>query len=193
MPEYKYERENIISKEETQEMINTANRQRDKCIIALHYLTGARISEIVELKRKAITTNKNEIKIEFSWRKRRDKGPVKVTGSLIFQKEETPFVEYILSYLKNMGFDEDHYIFPAYGCLSYAADKHLSRQRVWQTLKNIEEDCSSHLFRYTRALKLEKKGYSLNDVRKWLGRKTAPVEYLPAAEEDIRKMSPDID
>jgi len=36
-------------------------------------------------------------------------------------------------------------------------------------------------------------GYSLDEARKWIGRKTPPTEYSEASEDEIRRIGKDLD
>lgn len=182
---YKYGPRTIMSPEEVGEMIKKADRARDECLIAVHYLTGARVSEIIELKREHITITDEELTIRFKARKKRTYGPLLKTDKLIFSRD-APFTDRISDYLLENNFNDDDYIFPGRG-------EHLTRQRVWQIIKGLNPQTSSHFFRHTRLNKLSRKGFNLEDLRKWSGRKTSPTEYMEKSEKDIRKIGREVD
>lgn len=185
MPEYTYGPRDPMTRNEVGEMVEKADRGRDKTLIALLYLSGARISEVLELKREDIEIKTDELVISVEPQKRDKGSPLRKENNLILPIQDY-FAGLVVSYLKNL--DSDEPIFK-----SRQGSGPITRQRAHQIIKDLNGQTSAHFFRHTRANRLAKAGRSLNEVRKWLGRKTQPVEYLENPESEMREIGRDID
>jgi len=172
MPEYKYEREKTFDDKDVINLLKKASSRRDRCLVSLLYLTGARISEILELKGKDIQIEEDEIRISIRPKKTGDYGPVSKSQDLILDKKGK-FVACIIEHSKTKKAEESII--------------NMTRQRAWQIIRELS-GVSPHFFRYSRVVQLLDKGYSLDQVRKWIGRKTQPVEYSSATESEIKEI-----
>jgi len=177
MPKYEYEREEPFSPEEVARFLRKANGLRDQALLSLLYLTGCRISEALDLKGKDIKISGKEISIRIRPEKRGKHGPLKPT-SRVFLERGPLFTEAIERWSRKRKAKE-----PLFD---------ISRQRAWQVVKDLT-GTSPHFFRQTRIMRMVRKGYSLDDARRWVGRKTLPVEYSEASEDEIRRIGRDID
>lgn len=86
-----------MTPDEVGQTIRKADRERDKVLIAVFYITGARVSEIINLQRNDFTIKKNELVVSVEPRKRGDSGsPLRKYNNLIFDREKTPFIDTIV-------------------------------------------------------------------------------------------------
>jgi len=184
---YKYGPRDIVEPDEVREMMEKMDRTRDRCLLALHYLSGARVSEIIELERQDIVIDDERLTVRFSRRKKKNsQGPLRKRSFIVFPRD-APFAGNIIKYLERFGFSSGDFIFPS------PAGGHLSRQRVWQILNEVNEDVSSHFFRHTRLSRLWREGYGLEALRQFAGRDTPPVEYIEPDEDLMRRMGEDLE
>lgn len=175
-----------MSSDEVGETIKKADRERDKALIAIFYITGARVSEIIDLKREDFTIRSDELLITIEPQKRSDSGsPLRKYDNLIFDRERTPFIDIILDYVSDL--EEDEFLF------SSREGGHISRVRAWQIAKEINPESSPHFYRHTRLSRMKKRGATLDDLRKFSGRQTPPVKYMETSEEEMRELGRMID
>lgn len=88
-----------------------------QCVLAIIWLTGKRINEILQLKRKNITFTETEIRIKFFVGKKKSRGsPIELMPYQKARTVEHKAVSYIKTYLKEFDMqmaDTDSFLFPA--------------------------------------------------------------------------------
>lgn len=168
-----------LKKEEVKALVRGAESLRDKALISVLYLTGARVSEIVgELKRSDILFNQ-EIKgkeytlfTNIPTLKRREQRPLRRSVPANEEKEAF-FLNVIKRYVR---FIDREVLFP------------ISRQRAWQLLKRAGVYAGRDLknpLRHDRLTHLSTiERFSSLRLRQFTGRKTEPQEYSHMSVED---------
>lgn len=195
MPKIKVKREDILSEDEVEQFINKAKTPRDKCLIALLYLLGARVSEILLIKRRHIAYNKDEGLLYF------DMGILKRRKSVLPYRHKIPinaharFVPYIIEYINRIT-DGDRLLFR-----SPVKDENVPMHRTtaWKIVSkasSIENKPSAwcHLFRHTRATMLKEQGAGGLEMMIWMGWKDSrPAEkYVHRSVKLIKKFGKDV-
>jgi len=190
LPEIKTQRSDILRKSEIDQMLTAAERypngDRLQCIIALAWLFGKRITEILRLKRDNITIINDYLSVRFSVlkkKKRESAVPKKYTKRI---KLDHPYVQYILDWINTI---EEGYIFPSssisrtdmvttkyvnrdgkevFGKYTYAREGgHLSRQAVHYYIKRINPKAWMHLFRESLATFMAENGATEEELMHW--------------------------
>jgi len=177
MPKYHYEREEPFSPEEVAQYLKRANGLRDQALLSLLYLTGCRISEALDLRGEDVQISEDELSIRVRPKKAEKHGPLK-PSSKVFLERGSIFTKPIERWVRKRKAKE-----PLFD---------ISRVRAWRIVKDLT-GTSPHFFRRTRIMRMVRKGYSLDDARRWVGRKTLPVEYSEASEEEMRRIGRNID
>lgn len=177
MPKIKVPKRDRMTREEVEEMIKkvdqiSSNPLRDKALLATLYLTGARISEVLNLRKEDLWIDERKKMVFFRMRpqKRRDTSPLKhhhILGLSI----NAPFMNYILE-LADIMPSRDSWLF--HGDYVYP----ISRVTAWRIIKKLNPNTFPHFFRHTRASILAEMGADAFEIRDWLGRKTLPEEYV---------------
>ncbi|MCM8786852.1 MAG: site-specific integrase [Candidatus Omnitrophica bacterium] len=183
MPKIKTIREDIISEKELRETINRARSNEIKVLIAILYLTGARISEVKSIRAKDIEIDEDCWYIEMITLKQRKKEwqiPIKRRLKLV---REVLFEKIILPYLKAMGFKENEFIFSK------------TRQYYYKEIKFANPNMYPHLFRHTLATVLSERvdPYSLKEWFGWKKLETSLRYVSPKnAIENVYKKNKEI-
>lgn len=178
MPRYSFVRQNKRIEQWECEQLLVGQSEEMKAIIALLYLTGARISEILLLTPRNITDLEDEVKITVISKKRKkgkkEKGkPYEHTRTLTFKKD-SPFINHVLDFSLDcvMGFGLDEKMF------------RLSRQLVGYYIWKVSKTVSPHCFRHSRLQKLADKGASTKQIQHFAGHAsiTSSEPYIEGSE-----------
>jgi integrase len=195
MPIIKVKREDILSPDEVEQFIQKSKTKKNKCLIALLYLLGARVSEVLMMKRKHIAYNKDEDLLYF------DMGILKRRKSVIPFRHKIPinaharFIPYIIEYINEIK-DSERLLFRS---PIKEEDVPMHRSTAWKIVSNasaINVDGESkprawcHLFRHTRATELKEAGAGALEMMVWMGWKdTRPaVKYVHRSIKMIKKL-----
>lgn len=184
MGKYTYVRHDILDKAEVEGMINRAPRLWIKAAIAILYLTGARVGEVLRLKKSDFTINPDKITIRLYTEKKRG-GPIVEPHRRISIPTNAPFVVHILRYLDAIR-DPDALLFPLGSTLES------SRRLMFRAIKRLNPLSSPHLFRHTRMTKLAMKGADEIALVEWAGWADGrPAwKYLHTAGKKAEQLSP---
>lgn len=140
------------------EMICSKAEERTAFIISFLYLSGRRVSEVLELKRKDIYLEDNVLSFntfnEKSWSKEQSgvfsiplRGlfyeNIKIEFNLASESGKL-FSPFITNYLKSLG--EEDYIFPHLS----TREEHITRSMVAKLLLKAHPDLWAHLLRHAR-------------------------------------------
>lgn len=167
MGKYKKDISHVVSQEEAAEMVKRAKSPRDKFLIAILYLTGARPSEVLELKQEDVDIQESQLVIRLVTKKLgKAKGFTIRERHLEIQKS-SPFVEHII----------------AWAGQKQGKLLEINDSRVRQITYELSENrfCPYH-FRHSRLTKLSRSGASMDELMFWKGSKDekSVVEYLKA-------------
>lgn len=143
--------------------METIERAADKpwlqCLIAIAWLFGKRITEILQLRREATWVDENYLYIRFLVSKKKKRRETAVPRP--FVKRITlrhPGVQYILRYIENC---EGQLFLPG---LKNTESK---RVRAWQHLKEINSQAWWHLFRESLATQMAERGATEEMLMHW--------------------------
>lgn len=194
MPKIKAKRGDILRKPEIDDMLEKAhslyNGKRLQCIIALAWMFGKRINEILRLKREGIWVEGDYLYVRFLVSKKKERHQTAVPKPFLKRiRLEHPYTSYVLGYLEFLEKKKikKGYIFPSYGkdrtfrvkwkdketgeikkVYEYQKEGgYLSDARVKQQLKQINPDAWWHLFRESLATYMAEHGATEEDLMHW--------------------------
>lgn len=152
----------ILTKGEVDVMIDTTEQDQIKVLIAILYLTGHRVSEVLQLKKEDITFVNKRMNIKLIVEKRREY----FEHTIWFNIERTPYIDLIKSYVYSL--KDNQLLFE-----SEYSDTHITRQYVGRILRSLNPRVHPHLFRHTRATRLANLGYTEFQIQNWFGWKSS--------------------
>jgi integrase len=164
----------LVTREEAIALVEKADSSETKALVSILYLSGARISEVMTLRRKDCWTDEKYLWIRFKTLKDR-KTKVIVSERHNFFELPTPekenfFVKKIIEFVTESFSDMDKDI--GKDKLIFFSDLDNSesrRNRAWRLLKKLDETLWAHLFRHTRATSLANKGATEARMMGWFG------------------------
>lgn len=155
MPKYTKDIDYIVQMDDVDNMLARGGRARDKFIVAVLYITGARPSEIRELKRQDISVTDDEVIITLKTLKlgATEKFIIR-DRTLTFSRRETPFIDHVIKYWETA----PEKLIP------------ISLRRVEQIIDHLSQNqfCPYH-FRHTRLTKLARQGATIDELMYWKG------------------------
>jgi len=158
MPRYKFVREEITTIEELQDMIDKTRYEWLKSLLAFLYLFGCRVSEALQLRRRNLWIESPDLAARIGVLKRRErsKGPYQTVDHILRVNLKAPFIsDYLLPYLEKLRPEQKVWS--------------VSRQLVWLRMKEVNQQCSPHVFRHDRLMKLAQKGATEAELMDWAG------------------------
>lgn len=184
MPEIKTKRDTYLDNEEVLETIKASNNREIRAIIAILWLTGARISEVLQMKGRDLNKLEDEdaLQINMTTLKAgnksgiRDKRKIKVPTDNIF-------FEYFRSWVNERRPLEEERIFT------------YSRQWVWEKMKEANPNIYPHFFRHSFYTKMGDKvdAFTLKTHAGWRKLETANNYVHPKdAPDTIMKIQKDL-
>lgn len=159
-------REDVLRRDEMDGMMEKAagmrNGARLQCIMALLWLFGKRVSEVVPVRKEDVWTDERYFYGRFIVRrKRRRQTPAVAERYLKKIRLDHPYVQrHVLPYLSTL--PEKGYIFP-----SYSAGGHITPRRVEQMIKQINPNAWPHLFRHSLATLMAEQGATEDELMDW--------------------------
>lgn len=165
-----------------------------ECLIALLWIFGRRIMEILMLKRKHVRIEGDSLVVQFRTLKRRKADPKELYEKAITLSH--PYVPYILEYIETIK-NPDAYLFPGHSkprkfvskaklpktgelkTYSYVRTEEgfMSPQKAWKILKFLNPESYCHLFRHTLATMIARKGYNEDQLMAWFDWSTSQVAH----------------
>ncbi|MFW6130344.1 MAG: tyrosine-type recombinase/integrase [Atribacterota bacterium] len=127
----------IFTKSEVLEMTQDADEPELKALIAVLISTGARVSEIVSLKGKDISSDEKRIYFNMKVLKKRSDKSKRVIRPV---SKKSYFMSFFIDYINNYA-----EITPDEPIFSY------TRNSLWRALKRLNPDAHPHKFRHTLA------------------------------------------
>jgi integrase len=182
--------------EERKEVLQRFNIdcRRAECLLALLWIFGRRIMEILMLKRKHIRIEGDSLVVQFRTLKRRKSDPKE-----LYEKSITlnhPYVPYITKYIESIK-EPNSYLFPGYSkprrfvskaklpktgelkTYNYMRTEEgfMSPQKAWKIIRYLNPSAYCHLFRHTLATTIARKGYNEAQLMAWFDWSTSQVAH----------------
>jgi len=191
MPKVKIDRTDILRKPEVDAMLENARNvymgERLQCIIALAWIFGKRIREILRLKREDVWTDDKFLYVRFTVSKKRGKARQPVHSMYVKKiRLDHPYVPYVLNWVNRI---KEGYIFPSYtkprkvrvkarwkGKDGEVKEKwyeyeweggHLSDARARQLIKQVNPQAWWHFFRESLATQMAEMGATEEELMHW--------------------------
>lgn len=138
MPKIKVNRDTYLDNEEVLETIKASNNRQIRGIIAILWLTGARISEVLQMKGRDLNKLEDEdaLEINMTTLKRGNKSGIKDKRKIKIPTDNV-FFEYFRSWVNERKPLEDERVFT------------YSRKWVWRKMKEANPDVYPHFFRHS--------------------------------------------
>ena len=179
-------KEDVLSEDEVRRMLERADivfpnkSLMVKCLIALLWLFGKRISEVLRLKRKDLWFDEHFLYVRFTILKK--KGEYKAVKKVTVRN---PFVNYVIQYIECIE-QPEAWLFP--GCSrpkivrvrarlkdgsmkTYEYERlemgNMSRQQAYKILKRLNPACWPHLFRDSVATRFAYEGATPYELQSW--------------------------
>lgn len=179
MPRYKFQRQDILTKDEVAKMIEQAETPGLKALIAFLYLFGCRVSEALNVTKDDVKIYDKTMTVRLLTLKRKEHGAV-VPSRKDTAKLTSPFVEVFLAHL---------------GMVSEGKIWRMSRVTAWRKIKKLNPQCSPHIFRHTRATKfaeVTENAFVMQDWFGWADLNTA-LKYIHLSGRGAAKLADKID
>jgi len=157
----------IVTQEKLKLYLNKINDLEFKALLSLAWLTGARISELLEVKKKDFIITSDEIKLLIKTYKQKNH-PIR---ELIFSIKD-PFTNFVLDYLQNL--DNEQTLFPkckrTYQHRLQRLNKKIfgENKNEYITFHYLRHSLISYLARELRA--------SAWEIQSWTGHKSSAYE-----------------
>jgi integrase len=172
--------------------------RQTECLLALLWIFGRRIQEILLLKRKNLRIEDGFLIVQFRTLKRRKNRDELFEKSIVL---DNPYVKFITAYLDMLDADNnildvsDVYLFPGSSCkrkitskaelprtgqvkeYHYVRKEHgfMSSQKAWKIIKYLNPNAYCHLFRHSLATKIARKGFTESQLMSWFDWSTSKV------------------
>ena len=131
-------------------MIVNSRTLEMQALIAMLYLSGARVSEILRLTPADVNVFESEIMIFMPTLKKRD-----IVKRPIFFKRDAPFLDYFVKFFEER--KEQSSLF------------WITRQRSNYYIKKVNTMISAHAFRHNRAQRFADGGAPSSQIKAWMG------------------------
>lgn len=164
--------EEVISMNEVKYMIYNANRRDVKVLIALLYLLGARISEVLLMKKKHFKIVGDKVMIKKKVLKR------EYYVHTVPLSLGCPFIKSILKYVAELD-DDNEKLF----CFN--------RISAWRYLKKINPRVFPHLFRHSKGTRLAEAGATEYQIQTFFGMKDSrtPSRYIRTSSKLVEPLA----
>lgn len=186
MPRIRTKRTDILRKPDIDSMMQKAE-PRLQCIIALAWLFGKRINEILRLRKQDVWVEGDYLFAKFQVSKKKTRFELAIPQPYLKKiRVDHPYTKPIREWITQI---TNGYLFPTstlpsevtvktkyrdktgqekIGTYHYATDGgHLSRVRAWQLLKQVDANAWPHLFRESLATHMAENGASEEELMHW--------------------------
>jgi len=159
------------------------NPSRIKCLVALLWLFGKRITENLKLKRKDIRVSKGYLYVHYIISKKKaQQGKPIPERRLKRMTLENPYTQYVIDYVEGIA-DPEAYLFPGRSRertikvynkrldKTYVYKKEampiMSNAHAYRILRGLDPDVWCHLFRHSVATEMAERGYTEEQLMAW--------------------------
>ncbi len=166
----------LLTPAEVQQMIRSSSNDRNKCLVAMVYDSGGRISELLAVRTEDVKISDGEAKIRIPDNRECEDNSCKTGSRSIVLIESVPYLEKWLSMMK-----ESEKLFD----FGYSG----SEQMLAKMAKDagITKKVTWHLFRHTRATEMAKLGMQETAMKKrfgWTEDSAMIKRYISLTDED---------
>lgn len=137
MPKYSFSRQDVLTPQEVQGMIEAASPELQG-LLAFLYLWGARIGEALSMSAEDFTHHRKVLKARIKTEKLRQEGPILGTYRNVPIALSAPFTPYLLGFIDG----------------KQGRLWRMNRVTYWRRIKKLNPLCTAHIFRHTRATRL---------------------------------------
>lgn len=175
MPEIKTLRDDIIRRPELDDMLKRARGKVTAALIAMLWLFGKRISEVIKLRKRDVWVEGGYLYARFTVGKKPKDTPLRDRIYVKRIKATHPYVKYIMPTLIDLGPDDR--IFP------------IGRTKAWRLLKNVNPNVYPHFFRHSLATSMAERGASVIELMSWFDwdRTESAMKYVKRGIKLIEK------
>ena len=181
--------------------------RQTECLLALLWIFGRRISEILFLKRRNLRVEDSFLVVQFRALKRHTEKNELFEKSIV---SDNPYAHYITDYIKDV-LDADRYLFEGWSRQRKIVSKavfpktgekrtyyyerkecwFMSPQKVWKIIKFLNPKAYCHLFRHSLATKIARKGFTESQLMAWFDWSTSDVAqgYVEKGPKTIEGLS----
>ena len=161
---YKKDINRVVSLEEALLYIDVLDRPRDKALVALLHLTGARPTEIREVRKEHITVEENQVKILMMTAKLKGVPGFFLRERILVFKKDAPGIGHFLDWYS---------VCPTPDLFRGTHGKPISTTRIRQLVYKASGNaiCPYH-FRHSRLTKLARSGWGADQLMYWKGSRT---------------------
>lgn len=167
LTQIKTEKKDLLNRDDVIRLIDNMQTYRDKVITQLLYDTGARIGEVLAIKRRDIVFTDQGVEISIAGR---EEGARKTGSRDVFVIGDS--VAMLQDYLKSRSMEDDSYVFPMlYGDRNKPCnyDSYVRNLKRAMRLSGIKKNVHAHIFRSTHATELAAKGVQQAVIENQLG------------------------
>lgn len=179
MPEIKTLRDDILRRPEIDAMLELASSKMVAALIAVLWLFGKRISEVLKLRRRDVWVKGEYFYARFTVLKKpgRKERPIE-KHYLKRIKTNHPYVKYVLACIP-AELSPDDRLFP------------IGRTKAWRLLKKINPNVYPHFFRESLATSMAEQGASVFELMHWFDwdRAQTAVKYVKRGTKLTEKWS----
>ncbi len=150
-----------------------------QCILAMLWIFGKRITEVVRLKRRDIWSDGLFLYARFTVLKKKKKAVIPITYVKRIRADH-PYAHYVLDFVAKIG-DKEAYVFPGETrkrkirvkmpkkTYEYATSDagHISSNKVWKIVKFLDSLAWCHLFRHSVATIMAEEGATESELMSW--------------------------
>jgi len=178
MPIIKTLREDILRKSEIDSMLERAKTSMERALIAVLWLFGKRISEVLKIRRQDTWIESGYLYVRFVVLKKPNRKEHPTEKYYLKRiKADHPYVQHISDYAKSL--NPPDLLFP------------FSRTKAWRLLKKINPNVYPHFFRESLATHMAEKGGTEFELMHWFDwdRYDTAAKYVKRGTKLIEKWS----